>query len=106
MAPAGMRPLAYFSDSRTGCAYTVLLGGGYHDQIWWTCGSTSGADFLQGTPDSPRALNAAVPLASLPGGARPHDTFGALKGETRLVHAADGQWPYDEAATTKTLRLP
>lgn len=98
--------LAYFTDARTSCAYTVLLGGGYHDQIWWACGSDAGGDYLQGTADSARALNAVVPLASLRGGVRPHDSFTSLNGETRLVHPAGGQWPYDEAATAKVLTLP
>jgi hypothetical protein len=98
--------LAYFSDARTGCAYTVWVGGAYHDQLNWACGSETGAEYLQATPDSARALEAVVPLGSMPGGVKPRDTFTELSGQTRLIHPAGGQWPYDDATTSRSLRLP
>lgn len=98
--------LAYFTDSRTGCAYTVWVGGAYHDQLNWACGSDTGARYLQATVDSARTLSATVPFDAIPGGVARHDTFTGVRGETRLVHPAGGQWPYDEASTSRTLRLP
>ena len=98
--------MAAFTDTRNKCTYTVLLGGGYHDQVWWACPSDSGADFLQGAPDSPHGLNANLTLSALHGGVRAQDSLTSLTAQTRLVHPAGGQWPYDSAATSKTLRLP
>lgn len=98
--------LAWLTDSRTGCRLTVLLGGPYHDMLWWTCGSKSGSHFLAATPDTSRHLVATLALSDLPGGAKPGDTLTSISGETRLVHPADGQWPYDEATTSSLLRLP
>lgn len=98
--------LAYFTVARTSCHYTVQLGGSYHDYVWWTCASTSGGYFLQSSTDAARALTAVVPFGSLPGGVRTHEQLTSLQGETRLVHPADGQWPYDEAPTSAQLRLP
>jgi hypothetical protein len=98
--------LAFLTDSRTGCQLTVLLGGAYHDSLWWTCGSSSGGSYIAGTPDTSRQLVATLSLSDLPGGAKPGDALTSIDGETKLVHPADGQWPYDEAPTSKVLRLP
>lgn len=97
--------LAWFTDDRTGCTFTVGLGGAYHDQLTWSCSSGSGGTWLPGTVDpTARDLVAFVPYSYFPAGTRRTDRLSSLHGETRLVHAMDGSWPYDEAATALTFR--
>lgn len=94
---------ALFTDQTTGCTYTAVVGGAYHDSITWTCGSSSASQYLPATVD-PRTdlLVCYVPYDLMNSDVRPTDPFTQLQGITYIANAANTR--YDTASTTKVLR--
>jgi hypothetical protein len=94
---------AYFTDQTTGCSYSGIVGGAYHDSISWTCGTSSDNHYLPATVDPQSdVLVSYVPFDLMPAGVRSTDVFTQLHGTTYVANAANTQ--YDTASTTKVLK--
>jgi hypothetical protein len=92
-----------FTDRATGCTYTGIVGGAYHDSISWSCGSSSANKAIPGTVD-PRSdlLESYVPYDLMNADVRGTDVFTELDGSTAVAGAA--KTTYDTASTAKVLK--